>query len=379
MNTTTLYLHIPYCKQACHYCDFHFSTQRSTEAAVVKAMHAELATRAQQAPWKGSRINSLYFGGGTPSFLAVADLAQLIAKAQALFSFNTAAEITLEANPDDITPEKLEAWHSIGITRLSIGLQSFDNLELQSMNRAHDASHSVQCLEWIADGPIQNYSVDFMYGMPGSTVESWTRQLDQLATYLPPHLSCYALTVEEKTVLYHNVRSGKTTLPSDEVIVAQFEALRAWASEQGYTHYELSNFAQPDKYSRHNSHYWSGQPYLGIGPGAHSFDGKKRWWNVSNNTLYAQGAEVPNEELTLIDLLNERLMVRLRTAKGFLWESDVPFGIDPTLLEPVQQSVKKSEAKGLLKCSEKGFTIPPEHWMQSDAIIAELFISPDAD
>ena len=379
MNTTTLYLHIPYCKQACHYCDFHFSTQRSTEAAVVKAMHAELATRAQQAPWKGSRINSLYFGGGTPSFLAVADLAQLIAKAQALFSFNTAAEITLEANPDDITPEKLEAWHSIGITRLSIGLQSFDNLELQSMNRAHDASHSVQCLEWIADGPIQNYSVDFMYGMPGSTVESWTRQLDQLATYLPPHLSCYALTVEEKTVLYHNVRSGKTTLPSDEVIVAQFEALRAWASEQGYTHYELSNFAQPDKYSRHNSHYWSGQPYLGIGPGAHSFDGKKRWWNVSNNTLYAQRAEVPSEELTLIDLLNERLMVRLRTAKGFLWESDVPFGMDPTLLEPVQQSVKKSEAKGLLKCSEKGFTIPPEHWMQSDAIIAELFISPDAD
>lgn len=379
MNTTTLYLHIPYCKQACHYCDFHFSTQRSTEAAVVKAMLAELATRAQQAPWKGSRINSLYFGGGTPSYLAVADLAQLIAKAQALFSFNTAAEITLEANPDDITPEKLEAWHSIGITRLSIGLQSFDNLELQSMNRAHDASHSVQCLEWIADGPIQNYSVDFMYGMPGSTVESWTRQLDQLATYLPPHLSCYALTVEEKTVLYHNVRSGKTTLPSDEVIVAQFEALRSWASEQGYTHYELSNFAQPDKYSRHNSHYWSGQPYLGIGPGAHSFNGKKRWWNVANNTLYAQGAEVPNEELTLIDLLNERLMVRLRTAKGFLWESDVPFGMDPTLLEPVQQSVKKSEAKGLLKCSEKGFTIPPEHWMQSDAIIAELFISPDAD
>ena len=379
MNTTTLYLHIPYCKQACHYCDFHFSTQRSTEAAVVKAMHAELATRAQQAPWKGSRINSLYFGGGTPSFLAVVDLAQLIAKAQALFSFNTAAEITLEANPDDITPEKLEAWHSIGITRLSIGLQSFDNLELQSMNRAHDASHSVQCLVWIADCPIQNHSVDFMYGMPGSTVESWTRQLDQLATYLPPHLSCYALTVEEKTVLYHNVRSGKTTLPSDEVIVAQFEALRAWASEQGYTHYELSNFAQPDKYSRHNSHYWSGQPYLGIGPGAHSFNGKKRWWNVANNTLYAQGAEVPNEELTLIDLLNERLMVRLRTAKGFLWESDVPFGMDPTLLEPVQQSVKKSEAKGLLKCSEKGFTIPPEHWMQSDTIIAELFISPDAD
>ncbi len=379
MNTTTLYLHIPYCKQACHYCDFHFSTQRSTEAAVLEAMHAEIATRAQQEPWKNSRINSLYFGGGTPSFLSANKLAQLISTAQALFSFNADAEITLEANPDDITPENLEAWHRIGITRLSIGLQSFDNHELQSMNRAHDASHSVQCLEWIADGPIQNYSVDFMYGMPGSTVESWKRQLDQLATYLPPHLSCYALTVEEKTVLYHDVRSGKITMPADEVIVAQFEALRAWALVQGYTHYELSNFAQPDKYSRHNSHYWSGQSYLGIGPGAHSFDGEKRWWNISNNTLYAQRAAVPSEKLTLIDLLNERLMVRLRTAKGFLWKSDVPVGLDQALLDTVKQSVQKSSAKGLLKSTEVGFNIPPEYWMQSDAIIAELFLSPDAD
>lgn len=377
MNATTLYLHIPYCKQACHYCDFHFSTQRSTESAVLEAMHAEMEACAQHEPWNGSRINSLYFGGGTPSFLAVTDLAQLIVKAQALFSFNAAAEITLEANPDDITPEKLEAWHSIGITRLSIGLQSFDNLELQSMNRAHDASHSVQCLEWIANSPIQNYSVDFMYGMPGSTVESWKRQLDQLATYLPPHLSCYALTVEEKTVLYHDVRSGKTTLPTDEVIVAQFEALRAWALEQDYTHYELSNFAQRDKYSRHNSHYWSGQPYLGIGPGAHSFDGEKRWWNVSNNTLYAQGAEVPSEMLTPIDLLNERLMVRLRTAKGFLWENDVPVGLDHLRLEQVKRNVKSAEAKGLVTCTDNGFAIPPKQWMQSDAIIAELFLSPE--
>ena len=377
MKATTLYLHIPYCKQACHYCYFHFSTQRSTDSAVLEAMNAEMAMRALQIPWKGATINSLYFGGGTPSFLAVTELARLIDEARSLFSFSSSIEITLEANPDDITPEKLEAWHSIGITRLSIGLQSFDNLELQSMNRAHDASHSVQCLEWIADSPIQNYSVDFMYGMPGSTEESWKRQLDQLATYLPPHLSCYALTVEEKTVLYHDVHSGKTTLPSDEVIVAQFEALRAWALEQGYTHYELSNFAQPDKYSRHNSHYWSGQPYLGIGPGAHSFDGEKRWWNVSNNTLYAQGAEVPSEKLSLIHLLNERLMVRLRTAKGFLWENDVPVGLDHLRLEQVKRNVKSAEAKGFVTCMDNGFAIPPDQWMQSDAIIAELFLSPE--
>ena len=377
MNATTLYLHIPYCKQACHYCDFHFSTQRSTESTVLEAMHAEMAMRALQIPWNGATINSLYFGGGTPSFLAVTELARLIDEARSLFSFSSSIEITLEANPDDITSEKLEAWHSIGITRLSIGLQSFNNLELQSMNRAHDASHSGQCLEWIADSPIQNYSVDFMYGMPGSTVESWKGQLDQLATYLPPHLSCYALTVEEKTVLYHDVRSGKITMPTDEVIVAQFEALRAWALEQGYTHYELSNFAQPDKYSRHNSHYWSGQPYLGIGPGAHSFDGEKRWWNVSNNTLYAQGAEVPSEKLSLIDLLNERLMVRLRTAKGFLWKIDVPVGLDHLKLERVKRNVQTAEAKGLVRCTDNGFAIPPDRWMQSDAIIAELFLSPE--
>ena len=147
--------------------------------------------------------------------------------------------------------------------------------------------------------------------------------------------------------------------------------------EQGYTHYELSNFAQPDKYSRHNSHYWSGQPYLGIGPGAHSFDGEKRWWNVSNNTLYAQGAEVPSEKLSLIDLLNERLMVRLRTAKGFLWKIDVPVGLDHLKLERVKRNVQTAEAKGLVRCTDNGFAIPPDRWMQSDAIIAELFLSPE--
>ena len=379
MNATTLYLHIPYCKQACHYCDFHFSTQHSTESAVLEAMHAEMAMRSMHKPWNEAVIKSLYFGGGTPSILAVSELARLIDEAQSLFSFSPTIEITLEANPDDITPEKLKAWYSIGITRLSIGLQSFNNHELKSMNRAHDASHSVQCLEWIANSPIKDYSVDFMYGMPGSTVESWKRQLDQLANYLPPHLSCYALTVEEKTVLYHDVRTRKTTLPSDEIIVAQFEALRAWALEQGYIHYELSNFARPDKYSRHNSHYWSGQPYLGIGPGAHSFDGEKRWWNISNNVLYAQGANVPSESLTLIDLLNERLMVRLRTAKGFLWKSDVPVGLDHLRLEQVKQHVQTAEAKGLVTCTDGGFAIPPDQWMQSDAIIAELFLSPEVD
>ena len=376
MNTSTLYLHIPYCRQACHYCDFHFSTQRSTESALLEAMRNEITLRANQTPWSGTTLSSLYFGGGTPSFLDTAEIARLIAHAKSLFSFSSTIEITLEANPDDIMPEKLDAWHSMGITRLSVGLQSFDDHDLRSMNRAHNAAHSVQCLKWIAEGPIENYSVDFMYGMPGSSVESWKDQLDQLATYLPPHLSCYALTVEEKTVLHHQINSGETSQPSDEIIVAQFEALRAWAGLHGYTHYELSNFALPNKHSRHNSHYWSGRPYLGVGPGAHSFDGAQRWWNVSNNTLYAQGAEVPCEKLTVVDLLNERLMIRLRTSEGFRWETDVPNTLGGPELEVLQRSVARATSKGRLQKTSNGFVIPPEQWMQSDAIIAELFLSP---
>jgi len=372
MKHATLYLHIPYCKQACNYCDFHFSTVRSTENEVVERMLRELAEG--QHSWSEYEFTSLYFGGGTPSIVAPEHLERFISGASSLYTLREDAEITLEANPDDITPERLAQWHRIGINRLSVGLQSFDDGELTMMNRAHHARHSMQCLQWISESPIENYTVDLMYGMPGSTVESWQVQLQTLESFRPPHLSCYALTVEEKTVLDYQVKTGKISLPADEVIVKQFEVLDQWANVHGYAHYELSNFTQPDKHSRHNSHYWTGAPYLGIGPGAHSFDGTRRWWNISNNALYAKGAKPTEELLSPNDLLHERLMVRLRTAVGFRWEEDVPDELGRAERFVLEQEVARAVAQGELVPNDGGFAIPVARWMESDRIIAQLFL-----
>jgi oxygen-independent coproporphyrinogen-3 oxidase len=372
MKYATLYLHIPYCKQACHYCDFHFSTVRSTENEVVERMLREMAEDQQM--WSAYEFSSLYFGGGTPSILAPELLERFITRASTLYTLREDAEITLEANPDDITPERLAQWHSIGINRLSVGLQSFDDGELAMMNRAHHANHSLQCLQWISESPIENYTVDLMYGMPGSTVESWQQQLQTLASFRPPHLSCYALTVEEKTVLHHQVKTGKISLPADDVIVKQFEVLDQWANAHGYAHYELSNFAQPGKHSRHNSHYWTGAPYLGIGPGAHSFDGTRRWWNISNNALYAKGAKPTEEQLSPQDLLHERLMVRLRTAAGFNWDNDFPHELGRAERFVLEQEVARAMEQGELVTNDGGFAMPVARWMESDRIIAQLFL-----
>lgn len=372
MKDASLYIHIPFCKQACHYCDFHFSTVRSTEDKVISAMLNEL--RQSGPSWGAKKMKSLYFGGGTPSILAPSILNRFIQEATALFQWHETVEITLEANPDDITPERLDQWFDMGINRLSVGLQSFSDAELKVMNRAHNAAHSLQCLHWINESAFTNFTVDLMYGMPGSTVESWQQQLDTLATFKPPHLSCYALTVEEKTALHAKVQKGNIVLPSDEIMVDQFNALRQWAAKQGFVHYELSNFAQTGMHSRHNSHYWSGAPYLGIGPGAHSFDGKNRFWNISNNTLYASGAEPTSEELTATDIINERLMVRLRTAAGFRWNKDLPEQLTSTQRNELEAEIAKQTRLGNLGSSNEGFFIPPSHWMESDAIIANLFL-----
>jgi oxygen-independent coproporphyrinogen-3 oxidase len=372
MKDASLYIHIPFCKQACHYCDFHFSTVRSTEENVITAMLNELR---QAAPtWGAKKMKSLYFGGGTPSILAPSVLEGLIQEATTLFQWHENVEITLEANPDDITPARLNQWFAMGINRLSIGLQSFNDNELKVMNRAHNAAHSLQCLQWINESAFTNFTVDLMYGMPGSTVESWQQQLDTLATFKPPHLSCYALTVEEKTTLHAKVQKGDIVLPSDEIMVDQFTAVRHWAANQGFVHYELSNFAQTGMHSRHNSHYWSGSPYLGIGPGAHSFDGEKRFWNISNNTLYTKGAAPTSEELTATDIMNERLMVRLRTAAGFRWKDDLLHPLSTAQRDELDKAISAQTRLGNLCITDQGFHIPPDRWMESDAIIANLFL-----
>lgn len=376
MNST-VYFHIPYCKQACTYCDFHFSTNMKTKDAVLERMLNELLFRSSSYPWNSSEVRSIYFGGGTPSLMEPSEIEELIDAVHDRFRIaEQYIEITLEVNPDDITPKRLKHWYKIGINRLSIGIQSFNDSELKLSNRAHSAKQSYQALTWLKESQFENFSVDLIYGMPGSTVQSWYDTLVAVSQFNPPHLSCYNLTVEDNTVLDFQIKNGQLSLPEEEEILSQYEYLRRWAKEQRYEHYELSNFAKSGFRSNHNQHYWSYQPYLGIGPGAHSFDGKKRFWNISNNNLYVNGSPVTEETLSVSEQINERIMVRLRTSQGFRFDKDLPK--DHLSAEVRNELLVSTEAgfkRGVIYPMPDGFRILPENWMTSDDIIAGLMIN----
>jgi len=374
MIQSSLYFHIPYCKQACSYCDFHFSTSLKTKEDVLTQMHAEMKMRGLRTPWNSLQVKSLYFGGGTPSILSTEELAKLINSARHYFALAKKLEVTLDANPDDITAEKLEQWHEAGINRLSVGIQSFDDEELKACNRVHDSAGAHKALELIKASKIQNFSIDLIYGMVGSSLQSWYDNLAIAARYNPNHISCYSLTVEPNTALAHQVSTGKVSLPDEDVVLAQFEYLRQWTHKHGYDHYELSNFCKPNQHSVHNRHYWSYEPYLGIGPGAHSFDGKHRFWNVSNNSRYSKNEAPEVEELTITEQINERLMVRLRTAEGFRYQRDLPKDIPIAVKNQLLGNVEAAMSRGDLFPLPDGYKILPEKWMRSDQIIANLFL-----
>lgn len=314
-----LYLHIPYCRQACTYCDFHFSTRLRTKPAVLRAMHMELEARAGE--MAGATIGTIYLGGGTPSLLPAEELEGLLRQARHLLHVAPDAEVTLEVNPDDVDAGRLAAWRSIGITRLSIGVQSFRDDRLRFMGRAHDAQQGRESLRLIAGAGFTSWTMDLIYGLPGMTMAEWDEQLTAALGYAPPHISAYCLTVEDRTALHHQVRKGIVPMPGDAEQSAQFDRLIDRLEAAGCMQYEISNFARPGHHSRHNSSYWAGVPFLGIGPGAHSFDGRTRRWNVAHNLRYAQGVERnerhwEQEELTSAQRVNERLMTGLRTTAG---------------------------------------------------------------
>jgi len=341
----------------------------------------ELVQQSSVLPWNETEISSIYFGGGTPSLLNYDQIQRFIQVVQRHFKWSkNHVEITLEANPDDITPTNLSQWFSAGINRLSVGIQSFHNGELQKSNRAHNAMESKRALEFIDNSPFENYSIDLMYGMPGSNLKTWQENLENVLKFNPPHLSCYNLTIENGTVLKHQVDTGQLILPNEEQILSQYRYLTQWARTNGYDHYELSNFSKDGYRSIHNQHYWSYRPYLGIGPGAHSFDGKRRFWNISNNNLYLKGAAITEEELSISEQINERLMVRLRTADGFRFDDDIPqIGKDNPLFKRLQKNVENGFKKEIIHPMPNGFRILPENWMTSDAIIASLMIDHDED
>jgi len=317
-----LYLHIPFCKQACHYCDFHFSTSLGLKGQFVEALVQEMALRQNYLPDPAAPLETIYFGGGTPSLLTGGELARIFEAIHAYFPVAPQAEITLEANPDDLSPAKLAELAASPINRLSIGLQSFHEPHLRMMNRAHSAAESWQAVRNAQAAGFENISVDLIYGVPAPSHDIWQEDLARLFELNVPHVSAYALTIEPDTAFGRRLQKGTFVAPADDFVATQFEMLLGQLRAHGYEQYEISNFCQPGRESRHNSNYWRGVPYLGLGPSAHSFDGRSRQYAVANNPQYVaavlERGEVPAtvEQLSPLDQANEYLLTTLRTSRG---------------------------------------------------------------
>ncbi|MCA6362293.1 MAG: radical SAM family heme chaperone HemW [Bacteroidetes bacterium] len=314
-----LYLHIPFCKQACHYCDFHFSTSQQRRGEMTAALVDELRMRKSELP--AVPLETIYFGGGTPSLLNSDELLRIFDAIGEHFSIAPDAEITLEANPDDLTETYLRMLRHTPVNRLSIGIQSFRDDDLQLMNRAHTAADAKRVVQRAQDAGITNLSIDLIYGIPGLSNADWLRNLDQAFALGMQHLSCYNLTVEPKTALAWQVSKGFVQPPNDAVCEQQFILLTERAADAGFLHYEISNFSLPGWEARHNSSYWKNKPYLGIGPSAHSYNGEQRSHNIANNSEYlrriaANQTAAIIEELSHNESYNEFVLTRLRTSWG---------------------------------------------------------------
>ena len=315
---SNLYIHYPFCKQACHYCNFHFSTTKEGREDMFKLIKNELHLRSKELI---DPIESIYFGGGSPSLISPENIYSFIDLIKNKFKIKQNIEVTLEVNPDDVTEESLLNLKNAGINRLSIGIQSFFEKDLIIMNRAHDVNQAHKSLE-LAGKFFQNFSIDLIYGMPYSSLANWKNNLEIALSYNPPHISAYALTVEEKTVLHHKVKEKKIDLLDDDYVKQQYDILLKTLEKEGYINYEFSNFGKQNYFSINNQNYWIGKPYIGLGPSAHSYDGKYlRTWNVSNNHNYAKSImsgvlDLKIEKLSTKDLYNEYLMTALRTLEG---------------------------------------------------------------
>lgn len=373
-----IYIHIPFCKTACHYCNFHFSTSVKQKDELIAALVKEI----ELTEVTDINIATIYFGGGTPSHLHTDDLKKIFNAIHSKFIIETNAEITLEANPDDITEGKPGEWKQTGINRLSIGIQSFNDTELQWMNRAHNSAEALASIDLARVAGFDNFSVDLIYGSPLQTDEILKENLKILIDKKIPHISCYALTVEPKTALAALI-DKKLKQPTDATIQAkQNLMLMETLQNAGYGHYEISNFALTGMRSRHNSSYWQGKPYYGFGPSAHSFNGINiRKWNIANNAAYIkslQTAVIPFEEevLTDIELINEKIMTAIRTSEGLNMGSiNEQYGEKhrETILQNIQKALGKyGERK--INFNSQILTLTNEGKLFADGIAADLFL-----
>ncbi len=371
---SSIYVHIPFCKQACTYCDFHFSTNQALRSKLVRSLLQEIEQRSEEL---SGPVESVYFGGGSPSILSQEELASIFEKLHATFDLAQVKEVTLESNPDDHTEANLKHWRSLGIDRLSIGIQSFLARDLQMMNRAHNAAEAEECIRAAREAGFKSLTIDLIYGIPGQTMEQWQSNVQKAILLNPDHISAYCLTVEERTALHHLVTKGKITEKEDDTIEREYLFLHGKLEDGGWEHYEISNFGKSGKHALHNSNYWSGKAYLGIGPAAHSFDGvNKRRWNVSNNPAYIRALEKgegywEEEVLTDRDRSNELLMTGLRRSDG----------VDLSLLPDAHGKAILQSADSLqgplgdaLQHQRGRLSIEPSKWLLADAVIRELMI-----
>ena len=369
-----IYIHIPFCKQACHYCDFHFSTSLKKKDQLVFALVKELELRKDE--FETQTVETIYFGGGTPSLLSVDQLDLLIDSIHKNYKVSSKPEITLEANPDDLSLDNFKALSQSAINRLSIGVQSFFETDLKLMNRAHNADEAKQCLEE-ATKYFDNISIDLIYGIPGLTHDNWIQNIETALSYNIPHISSYALTVEPKTALASFIKKGIMEPVDDDMSQEQFHILIEKLDSKGFVHYELSNFGKPDYFSKNNSAYWQGKSYLGIGPSAHSFNGKERSWNIRNNVKYIKAIEegilpIEVETLSKTDKYNEYVMTGLRTIWGVsVKKVEYDFGImfKKYLFEQAQKHIEQD----LLYLENDKLLVTKKGKFLSDGIASDLF------
>lgn len=370
-----IYIHIPYCKQACHYCDFHFSTSMNTKNEMIDCIVEEMNFRKSEF---SKKIDSLYIGGGTPSLMTNLELETIFNGLEKKMSIGDIKEITIEINPEDLISKNLAFYKEIGINRLSIGIQSMNNNILKWMNRSHDTNQVINGLNNTKDAGFENISLDFIYGTPKNLSRDYKAELLEILKFNPTHLSCYHLTIEDGTYFGHLEKKREIKRIEDDVSQEEFRWISEKLKSKNYQHYEISNFAIQGKESFHNSNYWNQSAYIGLGPGAHSFRNSTRRWNISNNRLYIKNmkAGIPyfeQEVLSHYDLVNEKIMLGLRTLSGF----------DKNHLFSIVNQAKKDEVESKIDTFLKAeiiistnniISMNPEKWLLSDYVSRELFI-----
>lgn len=370
-----IYIHIPFCKQKCSYCNFHFSTQLTGMSEMQEALLLEIRERAEEI--RMASVRTIYFGGGTPSLWPVRDLNALIEAIGEYTSLEQVEEITLEANPDDLQQDYVsDLKNHTPVTRLSIGIQSFREEDLRLMNRAHNAAEARTALDTVFRAGFREITTDLIFGLPGSDIGRWLWQLKQITEYPVYHLSCYNLTIEDKTALKYQLRKGLITLPDDEIMIEQFHGGADFLADRGFTHYEISNYGKPGHFAVHNTSYWQNEPYIGIGPSAHSYDGFRRRWNISHNINYIKalttgGVFWEDEELSEADRYNEYLLTGLRTMWGV--QDDRILEFSAKFQKNFREVLDVEVRKGNIRSAEGRHTLTRQGRALADHVISEFF------